>query len=126
MDGDAGDLGKALFDEIFECGENVVDAGDGVIALHDAVAGDQNVVIHLANPDVVAVDEFIVIARHVIEEGFDGEFKLAHFANTDFWCSDVTPEWLDVDVDIELMGAFSQGDDGVLQFRGPAMSFAKR
>ena len=126
MDGDAGDLGETFLDEVFQGGKDVVDAGDAVIALHDAVAGDENVVIDLANADIMAIDEFVVIAVHVIEEGFDGQLELVHFAGADFWGGDVPAEWLDVDVDVEFNIAVAEGADGVLEFGGAAMGFTER
>ena len=103
MDGDAGNLGEAFFDEVFEGGENVVDASDGVIALHDAVAGDEDVVVDLADMDIVAIEKFVVIAWHVIKEGFDSKLELTHFASADFGCGDVATKRLDVDVDVEFV-----------------------
>jgi len=126
VDGDAGDLREALLDVVFEGGEDVVDVGDREITFHDAVAGDEDVVIDLSNADVVAVNEFIVIAGHVIEEGFDGKLELTHFAGADFWSGDVAAERLDVDVDVEFEIAVAQGANGVFEFRGATMGFAER
>lgn len=126
MDGDAGDLGKAFFDEVFEGGKDVVDTDDGVLTFHDAMAGDKDVVVHLANTDIVAVEKFVVVARHVIEEYFDGEFKLAHFTDADFWSGNVTAERLNMDIDVELVVALADGSDGGFELRGLAMGFAER
>lgn len=125
MDGDAGDLGEAFLNEVFEGGEDVVNAGDGVIALHDAVAGDKDVVVDLADADVVAVQKFVVIARHVIEESFDGKLELTHFTDGDFRSGDMAAERFDVDVDVELVIAVAEGSDGVFEFGGLAVSFTK-
>ena len=71
MNGDAGDLRKALLDAIFERCGNVVDASDGEVALHNAVAGNEDVVFDLADTDIVAIDELIVGVGHAVEEQFD-------------------------------------------------------
>lgn len=126
MDGDAGDLREAFLDEVFQGGKDVMDAGDGVVALHDAVAGDQDVVVDLPDPNIVAVNEFVVVARHVIEKGLDGQFELAHFAGADFGSGNVSTEWLDVDVDVQFEITIAEGADGGFEFGGAAMSFAKR
>lgn len=126
MDSNAGDLGKALFDEVFEGGEDVVNAGDGKIALHDAMARDEDVVLDLADADVVAVNELVVILGHVIEKGFDRELELAHFADADFGRGDVVAERLNVDVDLKRKIAVAEVADGFFEFRGAAMGFAER
>ena len=64
MDGDARDLREALLDAVFQRGGHIVDAGNGEIAFHHAVAGNQNMVLHLADTDIVAIDELIVGAGH--------------------------------------------------------------
>ena len=74
MDGYAEDLREALFHAVFEGRGYIVDARDGEIALHDAMAGDEGVVLDLADADIVAIKEFVVLMRQGVEEGFDGEF----------------------------------------------------
>jgi len=59
MNGDAEDLREALLDAVFESGGDVVDFGDGQIALHGAVAGDEDFVIDAADMDLVTVDQFV-------------------------------------------------------------------
>ena len=103
-----------------------MDACDGVIALHDAVAGDQNVVVNLADAHIVAIKEFVVIARHVIQKRLDSQFELAHFTGGDFGSGDVSAKRLDVDVDVELVMAVTDGGDGVLEFGGLSMGFTER
>ena len=66
VNGDAGDLREALLDEVLEGGEDVMNARDGILAFHYAVTGDQDVVLHLADAYIVAIEEFVVIAGHVI------------------------------------------------------------
>lgn len=126
MDGDAGDLRETLFNEVFEGREDVVDSGYGIVAFHDAVAGDEDVVVDLAHADIVAIEKLVVIPGHVIEEGFDSKLELAHFTHPDFRCGDVAAERLDVYVDVEFMAGVAQGSDGVFEFGGLAMGLAER
>ncbi len=123
MDGDAGDLGKPLFDIVFERGENIVDASDGQFALHDAVAGDKDVMIDLADANIVSIEEFVVRRSHAVQEGFDGHFQLAHFACARFRSGDMPAEWLDVDVDVDI--AIAECADAIFEVGGAAMGFAE-
>ena len=123
MDGYAGDLGEAFFYGVFEGGSDIVDAGDGEIALHGAVAGDEDVVLNLADADVVGVEEFVVGGGHVVEKGFDGQFELAHFAGANVWRGDVAAERLDVNVDVNV--SFAETADAIFEFGGAAMGFAE-
>ena len=50
-------LRKAFFDAIFERGSHFVHLSNQQRALHDAVAGDDDAVLHLAHADVVAVQQ---------------------------------------------------------------------
>src|SRR5271165_3813295 len=126
MDGDAGDLREAFLDVVFKCGENVVDARDRVIALHDAVAGDEDVVVNLADADIVAIKELVVIAVQMIEVGFDSQLELAHFSGADFGRGNVPAEGLDVNVDIEFETAVPERPNGVFKLGGATMRFAER
>lgn len=126
MDSDAGDLRELFLDEVFESGQDVVDAGDGVIAFHDTVAGGEDVVLDLADTDIVATEELVVAAVHVVEEVLDGQLELAHFADADFGSGDVPAERLDVDVDVEFVIAVAESGDGVFEFGGLAVCFAER
>ena len=126
MDGDARYLGEALLHEVFQSGEDVVDVGNRKIALHHAVTRGDDVVFDLADTDVVAIDKFVVIFRHVIEEGFDSQFELAHLADADLRSGDVPAEGLDVDIDVETGIAIAEGADGIFQFGSAAMGFAQR
>jgi len=123
VNGDAGDLREALLDAVFERGGDVMDASNGEVALHHAVAGNKNVVLHLPDTDIVAIDELVVGAGHAIEEGFDGHFQLAHFAGTRVGSGDVAAEGLNVNVDVDI--AFAEFADAVFEFGGAAMGFAK-
>ena len=102
MDGDAEDLGEAFLDAVFEGRSYVVDAGDGKIALHSAMAGDEGVVLDLADADVVAIEKLIELTRQGVQEEFDGEFQAAHFTNAGIRGSDVAAERLDVNVHISI------------------------
>ena len=123
MDGDAGDLREALLDGVFKGGEDVVDAGDGEIAFHDTVAGDEDVVLNLADADIVTVEEFVVSAGHMVQERFDRHFELAHFAGAGVRSGDMAAERLDVNVDVDI--AFAEFADAVFEFSGLAMGFAE-
>ncbi len=123
MDGDAGDLGEALLDAVFQRGGDIVDAGDGEVALHHAVAGNKNVVLDLADADIVAIDELVVGAGHAVEEGFHGHFELPHLAGARVWRGDVAAQRLDVNVDVHVV--LAKFPDAVFEFRGAAMGFAK-
>ena len=123
MDGDAGNLRETLLHAVFEGGGDVVDAGDGEVCFHYAVAGNEDVVLDLADADVVAIDEFIVGAGHAVEEGFDGHFELAHLAGAGIGGGDVAAERLDVDVDIDIF--LAEFADTVFEFGGAAVGFAQ-
>lgn len=102
MNGDAGDLREVLLDAVFQGRGDVMDAGDGEVALHHAVAGNENVVLDLADADIVAIDQFVVGAGHAVEEGFDGHFELTHFAGAGVGRGDVAAQRLDVNVDVDV------------------------
>jgi len=123
VNGDARDLREALLDAVFESGRDVMDASDGEVALHHAVAGNEDVVLDLADADVVAIDELVGGAGHAVEERFDGHFELAHFAGARIGSGDVATEGLDVNVDVDI--AFAEFADAVFEFGGAAMGFAE-
>jgi hypothetical protein len=124
VDCDAGDLGEAFLDVVFEGGEDIVDASDGEVAFEDAMAGDEDVVLDLADTDIVGVEEFVVGGGRVIEKGFDGHFELAHFTGAHVGSGDMAAEWLDVDIDVDI--AVAEGADAIFEFSGAAMCFAER
>lgn len=72
MDGDAGDLRETLLYAVFEGGSDIVNAGDGEVALHHAVAGNEDMMFDLADADIVTVEKLVVSAGHAVEESFDG------------------------------------------------------
>jgi hypothetical protein len=123
VDGDAEDLGEAFFDAVFEGGGDVMDASDGEIAFDDAMTRDEDVLLDLADADIVAVEEFVVLRGQLVEEGIDGEFELTHFAGACVGGGDVAAEGLDVDVDVNVASA--EGADAVFEFGGAAMGFAE-
>ena len=123
MDGDAGDLGEAFLDVVFESGEDVMDASDGEIPFQDAVAGDEDVVLDLADTDIVGVEEFVVGGGHVIEKRLNGHFQLAHFTGACIGRGDVAAEGFDVDVDVNI--AVADGTDAVFEFSGAAVGLAE-
>src|SRR5260370_25364851 len=105
VDGDARDLREAFLDAVFQRGGDIVDAGNGEVAFHHAVAGNQNVVFDLADPDIVAIDELIVGAGHPVQEGFHGHFQLAHLSGAGVGRGDVAAQRLDWDVDAHIVPA---------------------
>src|SRR5258708_5218078 len=123
VDGDARDLREAFLDAVFQRGGDIVDAGNGEIAFHHAVAGNQNVVLDLADPDIVAIDELVVSAGHAVEERFHGHFQLAHLAGAGVGRGDVAAQRLDVNVDVDIV--LAEFTDAVLEFCGAAVGFAK-
>jgi hypothetical protein len=123
VNSDAGDLREPLLDAVFQRGGDIVDASNGEVAFHHAVTGNENVVLHLADPDVVAVDELVVGAGHAVEEGFDGHFELPHLAGAGIGRGDVAAERLDVNVDVNVV--FAEFADAVFEFGGAAVGFAK-
>ena len=124
MDGDPGNLRESFLHVVFKSRQDIMNAGNGEVIFHDAVAGDQDVVFDLADANIMTVDELVVGRGHVIEKGFDGHFKLAHFAGTSVGCGDMTAEGLDVDIDVYV--AIAQGADAVFELGGAAVGFAER
>ena len=61
MNRQAEDLGEPLLDAIFETSSDVVDLGNRQAAVHRAVAGDENLVVHATNVHIVAILQFVVI-----------------------------------------------------------------
>src|ERR1700757_639066 len=123
VDGDARDLRETLFHAVFESGRDIVDAGDGEIALQHTVAGNEDVVLDLADADIVAINQLVVGAGHAVEEGFDGHFELAHLAGARVGRGYVAAEGLDVNVDVHV--AVAQLADAVFELGGAAVGFAK-
>ena len=60
MDGQAEDLWEAFFHAVFQGGGDVMDFGDGQVAVHGAVAGDQDFVVHAAHVDFVAIRQLVI------------------------------------------------------------------
>src|SRR3990172_6788993 len=79
VDGEAGDLRESLADAVLEGGGDVVDGGDGEIALHGAMAGDEDLALDLADADFVAIDQLVKFALKTVDEGFDVAGEVAHF-----------------------------------------------
>ena len=52
----AENLRETLLHAVFEQGGDVVDFGDGQAAVHRAVAGDEDFVVHAAHVNLVAID----------------------------------------------------------------------
>src|SRR5579862_1750416 len=76
VDGDAGDLREVFLDAVFKSGGDIVNPGNGEFTLHDAVAGNEDVMLDLADANIVAIDELVVRAGHAVEESFHGHFQL--------------------------------------------------
>src|SRR5208337_2403781 len=96
VDGHAKDLREAFLHAIFERGSHIVDMRDGKIALHDAVARDERVVLHLAHPHVLASDHFVVVMGQSVQERFDRQFQPLHFPHPRVGRGNVAAEGFDV------------------------------
>ncbi len=62
MNRDAADLREILLHKVFERRCNVMNACDGQIAVHGAVAGSQNFMFDLAHVNFVAIHKLVVFA----------------------------------------------------------------
>ncbi len=60
VNGQPVDLREALFDAIFKDGREVVDLRDRQVAIHRAVARDQNAVLDAADVDLVAIHQLVI------------------------------------------------------------------
>jgi hypothetical protein len=123
MDSDAMDLREALFHAIFKGGGDVVDLRDGQVALHSAVAGGQDAMLHLAYVDVVAVYKLIVFGGQTIQEFLNGAGELVHLSAAGVGGRDVAPERLDMDVDFD--GSVAQFANAVLEIGSLPMGIAE-
>ena len=119
MDGEAEDLGEALFDAVFDGGGDVVDLGDGEIAIHGAVAGDEDFVFDGADVNIVAIDELVKFGGESVDEIADISGEIFHF----FAAGDACAERLDVNDDGGVAVGFAE--QVLLEFGGEPMSIAK-
>lgn len=95
VDGDAVDLREALLDAVFDRGGDIVNLGDGKIAVHGAVAGDEDFVFDAAHVRFVAVNKFVKFGRETVDEIADVSGEFFHF----FSARNVRAERLDMDND---------------------------
>src|SRR5437660_10474139 len=123
VDGDAINLLKLFLYTIFQSGGHIVDLRDGQLALHGAMARDQNMMLDLPHADVVAVHQFIELRRQAVQEILDGLGELLHLLEVRVGRRDVVP--LRLDVDVYVNGAVAQFADLVFQFAGLAMGLAQ-
>ena len=100
MNRDAIDLRKFFFDTVFQRGGYVMDLSNRQRAAHRAMAGSEDVVFHLANTDVVAIDELVDLGRQAVNEFFDRPRELLHFARAGVGCGDVAAKRLDMDIHV--------------------------
>ncbi len=63
MNRDARDLREVLFHAIFQRGRDVVNLGNGQVAIHRAMAGDQDFVLHQPHAHFVAVRQLLKFSR---------------------------------------------------------------
>src|SRR5579863_27318 len=119
VDSEAVDLREFLFHAVFDGGGDVVNLRDGQIALHGAVAGDQNFVFDEADVHIMAIRKLVKFGGEAVDEIADASGKLFHF----FAASDVRAERLDVNVDGGAGAGFVE--QILLKFRGEAMRVAK-
>ena len=102
MDGHAGDLRKLFADAIFERGGHVVDYGDGQIAVHGAVAGNENLALDLAHAHFVAVGQLMKFLLQIVHEIFDVARQIAHLDNG-LRARDMRSQRLDVNIDYGVL-----------------------
>src|SRR5712664_1104619 len=102
MNRDAKDLRELFFYAVFQYGRDVVDLRDWQLALHRAMAGHQNVVLHLAGTHIVAVHQLVEFRRQTVQKFLDRTSELLHFAYARVRRGDVASPRLDVDIDFHL------------------------
>ena len=72
--------GRLLLHAVFERRRHVVDFGDRQVAVHRAMAGDQNLVLHAAHVHVVAIDQLADIPpASEFRNSCTASRKLLHF-----------------------------------------------
>lgn len=119
MDGDPVDLRKALLDAVFDGGGDVVNLRDGEIAVHGAVARDEDFVFDGAHVRFVAVNELVKFGGEAVDEIANVSGELFHF----FAAGDVRAERFDVNDDGGVAVRFAE--QVVFELGGEAMRFAK-
>ena len=95
---DARDLRKTFLDAIFQRGRDVVDLGDGQVAIHRAMAGDQDFVLHQPHVHFVAVRQLVKFRVQAVDELLDVSRQVAHFARGAIRRRDVRAQRLDVNI----------------------------
>src|SRR5215472_14444797 len=80
MNRDSRDLRESFFHAGFEFGDDVVDLRDREPAIHGAMAGGEDFVLHLADVNFVAVDQLVKFAGKRVDVGFDGAGEAGHIS----------------------------------------------
>src|SRR5579864_9263172 len=104
MNGDAGDLWKLFLDAVFERGGDIMDLSNWQVAIHSAVARNQDTVLHAADMNFMTVHELVKLGRETIDEFAHASSQLIHFLAA----GDVRAKRLDVDVDAGIAAGFSK------------------
>src|SRR5277367_2583323 len=115
----AENLGEALFHAVFQGGGDVVDFGDGQAAVHGAVAGDQDFVIHAADVHFVAVRQLVIFGLQRIQKFLHGARKFFHLLAA----ADFRAERLDVNIHQRARIGFLP--DVLFELGGAAVRFAQ-
>lgn len=119
VDGEAIDLREFLLDAIFDGGCDIVNLRNGQIAVHGAMARDENFVFNEADMNVVAVRELVKFGGERIDEIADARGKPFHFLAA----NNLGAERLDVDVHSGF--AADGAKEIVFEFGGETMCVAK-
>lgn len=108
-----------FFDPVFDGGGDIVNLRDGKIAVHRAMAGDEDFVFDEADVNVVAIGELMEFRGQRIDKIADAVCETFHFLAAD----NLRAKRLDVDVH----GGFAAegAQEIVLEFRGEAVRIAK-
>ena len=61
MNGQPENLREAFLDAVFQGGSDVVDFTDGQAAVHRAMAGDDDLVVHTADVHFMAIDQLVIL-----------------------------------------------------------------
>ncbi len=98
MNGDPGDLRKVLFHAVFQRAGDVMDQRDREASIHGAVARRQDLLLHLADVDVMAIHQLVVFLRQRVDVFFDRPGEPCHLSALPVDRSDVRSERLDVNI----------------------------
>lgn len=119
MDGEAIDLREFLLDAIFDGGCDIVNLSDREIAIHGAMARDENFVFDEADVNVVAIREFVKFGSERIYKIADARGESFHFLSA----HNLRAERFNVDVHGSFIADGAK--EIVFEFGGEAVRVAK-